>query len=33
MCPYRPKHFKGSKIIRKTVIKICSNEELDIINS
>ena len=32
MCPYEPKHFKNSEIIRKEVINICSEEELDIIN-
>ena len=33
MCPYKPKHFQGSKTIRKEVIQICTNEELDIINN
>ena len=32
MCRYEPKHFKNSEIIRKEVIHICSEEELDIIN-
>ena len=33
MCPYEPKHFQDSQIIRKEVDKVCTNEELDIINS
>ncbi len=32
MCPYEPKNFQNSEIIRKDVIEICTNEELDIIN-
>ena len=33
MCPYEPKHSENSEIIRKEVIQVCTNEELDIINS
>ena len=32
MCPYEPKHFKDSVIIRKEVIEICTKEELEVIN-
>ncbi len=33
MCPYDPKHFQDSETIRKEVLKICSKEELDVINN
>ena len=33
MCPYKPKHFKDSNIIRQEVITLCNKEELDIINA
>ncbi len=33
MCPYEPKHFQNSKIIRKEVIDTCNEKELKIINS
>ena len=33
MCPYEPKHFQNSVIIRKEVIKVCSKEELGAINT
>ena len=33
MCPYEPKHFRNSEIIRKEVIQGCSEEELFVINS
>ena len=33
MCPYEPKHFQNSGIIRKEVIKDCSEEELFVINN
>lgn len=32
MCPYEPKHFQNSNIIREEVIEICTKEELEIIN-
>tara|TARA_Y100001936_G_C15810872_1_gene526562 strand:+ start:511 stop:669 length:159 start_codon:yes stop_codon:yes gene_type:complete len=32
MCPYEPKHFKDSVIIRKEIIEICTKEELEVIN-
>ena len=32
-CPYEPKYFQGSEIIRKEVILVCNNEELDIISN
>ena len=32
MCPYEPKHFKDSVIIRQEVIDICTKEELEVIN-
>ena len=28
MCPYEPKHSQNSKMIRKEVIKVCTEEEL-----
>tara|TARA_B100000530_G_C15785430_1_gene419341 strand:- start:343 stop:510 length:168 start_codon:yes stop_codon:yes gene_type:complete len=33
MCPYEPRHDKNSRTIRKEVIKICTKEELNIINN
>ena len=33
MCPYKPRHFKGSRIIRTEVIELCNKEEIDIINN
>tara|TARA_B100001559_G_C16335702_1_gene545638 strand:+ start:68 stop:226 length:159 start_codon:yes stop_codon:yes gene_type:complete len=33
MCPYKPKHFKDSRIIRKEVLELCNKEEIDIINN
>ena len=33
MCPYEPKHFQNSEIIRKEIIKVCTKEELGVINS
>ena len=33
MCPYKPKHFKGSTVIRKNIIKICTDEELKCIKN
>ena len=33
MCPYEPKHFQNSGIIRTEVIKDCSKEELFVINN
>jgi len=33
MCPYEPRHFKDSVIIRKEVIQICTKEELEVISS
>jgi len=32
MCPYEPKHFKDSIIIRKNIIHDFNDEELDFIN-
>tara|TARA_Y100001970_G_C14181323_1_gene829999 strand:- start:1600 stop:1740 length:141 start_codon:yes stop_codon:yes gene_type:complete len=32
MCPYEPKHVKNSKTIKKEIVEICTQEELDIIN-
>lgn len=32
MCPYDPKHVKNSNIIKKEIVEICTEEELDIIN-
>ena len=32
MCPYEPKHFKDSIIIRKNIIQDFNDEELDFIN-
>ena len=32
MCPYEPKHFENSSIIRKEVLSICSKEELKVIS-
>ena len=32
MCPYKPKHFKDSVVIRKEVIQICTKEELEVIS-
>ncbi len=32
MCPYEPKHVQSSNIVRKEVIKICTKEELNVIN-
>ena len=31
MCPYKPKHFKGSTVIRKDILKVCTDEELNYI--
>jgi len=33
MCPYAPKYFQDSEIIRKEILEVCSKEELDVINS
>ncbi len=32
MCPYQPKHSQNSSIIRSEVIKVCNDEELQVIN-
>ncbi len=32
MCPYEPQHSLNSKIIRKEIIQVCNEEELDVIN-
>ena len=32
MCPYDPKHVKNSNTIKKEIVEICTEEELDIIN-
>ena len=32
MCPYYPKHVKNSNTIKKEIVEICTEEELDIIN-
>ncbi len=32
MCPYEPKHFKDSVVIRKDIKKNCTKEELNVIN-
>ncbi len=31
MCPYKPKHFKGSTVIREDILKVCTDEELNYI--
>ncbi|MAQ44075.1 MAG: hypothetical protein CMG25_06285 [Candidatus Marinimicrobia bacterium] len=31
MCPYEPKHLKGSTEIRQEVLKLLSEEELNIV--
>ena len=33
MCPYEPKHFKYSTIIRIDILAICSKGESEVINS
>jgi hypothetical protein len=33
MCPYEPKHMVNSKLIRKDVLDICSEEEITIIKN
>ena len=33
MCPYEPKHFQNSEIIRTEVMADCTKEELFIINN
>ena len=33
MCPYEPKHFQNSTIIRKEIIEVCTKEELQTINN
>ena len=33
MCPYFPKNKKNAKIINQNILPLCSNEELDIIDT
>ena len=33
MCPYQPKHSKDSAVIRKDILKVCTDEELSYIKN